>query len=82
MCDALKNKEEEGKNYLRLLNMYADIELKEEKFLWDRELCKELVYLAIEAHRREARGKLIELGDKIGLGGKKLYDLAVAVEKD
>jgi Zn-dependent peptidase ImmA (M78 family)/transcriptional regulator with XRE-family HTH domain len=79
-CDALIKKESDGKNYLKALNMYSDLESREEEKLWDRELRSELVYLAIEAFRREeiSRGRIIELGDQIGIGGKKLYELAQA----
>ena len=79
-CDSLINKDKDGKNYLRALHMYSDLESKEDEKLWDRELRSEMVYLAIEAYRREeiSRGRIIELGDQIGIGGKILYELAQA----
>jgi hypothetical protein len=60
--------------------MFSDLESKEDKKLWDRELKTELVYLSIEAFRREeiSRGRVIELGDAIGIGGKNLYEFALA----
>lgn len=83
-CEALINKEVEGKNYLRVLHMYADLEAPEENPLWDRELRNELAYLTIEAYRREeiSRGKVIELGDQIGIGGKILFDLAKSASNE
>ncbi len=79
-CDALIKKYNFGKNYLRALNLYSDLEINEDEMLWDRELRSELVYLAIEAYRREeiSRGRILELGDQIGIGGKILYELAQA----
>ena len=52
--------------------------------MWDRELISELAYLAVEAYRREeiSRGRVIELGDEIGIGGKDLFDFALAAIND
>ncbi len=79
-CDLLLKKENDGKNYLCALNMFSDLETNEDEKLWDRELRIELVHLAIEAYRREeiSRGRILELGDQIGIGGKTLYQLAQA----
>lgn len=79
-CDQLIAKYQDGKHYLSSLNMFSDLEDKESKELWDRELRSELSYLAIEAFRREeiSRGRIIELGNAIGVGGKALYELALA----
>jgi len=79
-CEQLIAKYQDGKYYLSSLNMFSDLENKESKELWDRELRSELSYLAIEAFRREeiSRGRVIELGDAIGVGGKNLYELALA----
>lgn len=79
-CDQLIAKYQEGKHYLSSLNMFSDLEKKESRELWDRELRTELSYLAIEAFRREeiSRGRIIELGDAIGIGGKDLYEFALA----
>lgn len=79
-CDRLIAKYQDGKHYLSSLNMFSDLEKKESKELWDRELRTELAYLAIEAFRREeiSRGRIIELGDAIGIGGKDLYEFALA----
>ena len=84
-CDQLIAKYQDGKHYLSSLNMFSDLEKKESRELWDRELRTELSYLAIEAFRREeiSRGRIIELGDAIGIGGKELYEFALAtIEND
>lgn len=79
-CDQLILKYKEGKKFLHSLNMFSDFEEKEDKKLWDRELITEISYLAIEAFRREeiSRGKIIEIGDAIGVGGKMLYEFALS----
>ena len=79
-CDQLISKYQEGKRFLSSLHMFSDLEEKEEKNLWDRELIAEISYLAIEAFRREeiSRGKIIEIGDAIGIGGKMLYEFALS----
>lgn len=83
-CDQLIAKYQDGKHYLSSLNMFSDLEYKEGKELWDRELRSELSYLAIEAFRREeiSRGRIIELGDAIGVGGKNLYEFALATQEN
>lgn len=83
-CDRLIAKYQDGKHFLSSLNMFSDLEEKEDKQLWDRELRAELSYLAIEAFRREeiSRGRIIELGDAIGVGGKKLYEIALATQEN
>jgi len=80
-CDKLIANYQEGKNFLGSIGMLVDLDSKEEDAnQWDRELRRELAYLAVEAYRREeiSRGRVIELGDEIGIGGKKLYDFALA----
>lgn len=79
-CDKLVAKYQDGKHYLSSLHMFSDLESTENKELWDRELRSELSYLAIEAFRREeiSRGRIIELGDAIGVGGKNLHEFALA----
>jgi hypothetical protein len=79
-CEKLIAKYQEGKRFLSSLHMFSDLEEKEDKNLWDRELITEISYLTIEAFRREeiSRGKVIEIGDAIGVGGKVLYELALS----
>lgn len=84
-CEQLISKYQEGKRFLSSLNMFTDLEEREDKSLWDRELITEIAYLAIEAFRREeiSRGRIIEIGDAIGIGGKMLYESALAtLERD
>lgn len=70
---------EDGKSFLKAIKAF-DLESHEDKKFWNRELTKELSYLAVEAFRREeiSRGKIMEIGDEIGIGGKTLYDFALA----
>lgn len=79
-CDKLISSYQDGKKFLTSIDMLSDIESKEDKKLWDRELRSELAYLTVEAFRREeiSRGRVIELGEEIGIGGKELYDFALA----
>lgn len=80
-CDKLIANYKDGKQFLSSIGMLSDIESREEdEKQWDRELRSELAYLAVEAYRREeiSRGRVIELGDEIGIGGKTLYDFALA----
>ena len=79
-CDQLVARYQDGKKCITSLNMLSHLESKEDKTLSDRELRSELSYLAVEAFRRQeiSRGRLIELGDIIGIGGKDLYDFALA----
>jgi Zn-dependent peptidase ImmA (M78 family)/transcriptional regulator with XRE-family HTH domain len=79
-CDTLIKNYQDGKKLLNSIGMLADIESKEDEQLWDRELRSELAYLAVEAFRREeiSRGRIIEFGDEIGIGGTTLYEFALA----
>lgn len=80
-CEKLIANYKDGKQFLSSIGMLSDIESKEEdEKQWDRELRSELAYLAVEAYRREeiSRGRVIELGDEIGIGGKTLYNFALA----
>lgn len=80
-CNKLIDSYHEGKKFLASIGMLNDIESEEkDESQWDRELRSELAYLTVEAYRREeiSRGRVIELGDEIGIGGKTLYDFALA----
>jgi len=78
-CDQLVAQYQQGKRFLSLLNLSPDLEEKEDKKLWDRELINEIVRLAIEAYRREeiSRGRIIEIGNSAGINGKNLYEFAL-----
>jgi Zn-dependent peptidase ImmA (M78 family)/transcriptional regulator with XRE-family HTH domain len=79
-CDKLIVHYKDGKQLLKSIGMLSDMESKEDEAQSDRGLRSELAYLTIEAFRREeiSRGRVIELGDEIGIGGKNLYDFALA----
>jgi Zn-dependent peptidase ImmA (M78 family)/DNA-binding XRE family transcriptional regulator len=69
--------------YLKLLNFIQAIDSEEvqgEGVDGTGELVSQIVYRAMEAYRREeiSRGRLRDLGDKIGISGKELVELAEA----
>lgn len=77
---ALREKEEVGRSYLKMLQMLDDLEGWDENVKPDRELVSQVVHLALEAFRREeiSRGKLRDLSSLLGLPAEKLLDLAEA----
>ncbi len=83
-CDQLLTNENKGKSYLRELNLLDDLEKQQERKLWARELRNQLIHLAIEAFRQEeiSKGKIFEIGEAVGMGGDKLYQLAETLMKD
>jgi Zn-dependent peptidase ImmA (M78 family)/transcriptional regulator with XRE-family HTH domain len=83
-CDKLIARYKDGKRLLDSIGIFSDVENMDEDTKSDRELRSELAYLTVEAFRREeiSRGKVIELGDEIGIGGKVLYDFALATLDD
>lgn len=78
LADCLEKKDL-GWKYLKILGLYEDIE-GEDKQRPDRELVTQVVDLAMEAFRRDqiTADRLIELGTTLGLGGRKLAELAEA----
>lgn len=78
--DALREKEEVGRSYLKLLRMLDDIEGKDKDSQPDRELVSQVVHLALEAYRREeiSKGKLRDLSSLLDLSAEKLLRLAEA----
>jgi Zn-dependent peptidase ImmA (M78 family)/DNA-binding XRE family transcriptional regulator len=79
----LLEKQEIGREYLRLLDFHEDLESVEESpRKADRELISQVVDLAIEAYRREEIGtdRLLEIGTTLGVGGRKLVRLAEAAK--
>ena len=82
--EKLLTQENVGKDYLRALDMFEDLEGEEDKSLIDRELRSQVARLAIEAYRREeiSRGRLLDLGKTLGIPGAKLVALAEAARKE
>jgi hypothetical protein len=74
--DGLLQKEEFGRDYLRLLRLLDDLEGKDEHL--DRKLDHQIVSLAVEAYRREevSKGKLRELARLLEIPPRKLIALA------
>ena len=72
--------EEFGRQLLRELNKFRDVEEPEARQYRDRELRSEIAHLAIEAYRREeiSRGRVLELSKTLGMKGDILLRLAEA----
>jgi hypothetical protein len=83
-CDELLAREAVGKDFLESINMFDDLEGKDEKPLMDRELRSQVTRLAIEAFRREevSRGRLLDLSKLLGIPGTKLVALAEAARSE
>ena len=82
--DELLKREAVGKDFLEALGMFDDLEGKEGKSLMDRELRSQVTRLATEAYRREeiSRGRLLALGNQLGIPGPKLIALAEAARSE
>lgn len=78
--EELLRHEDYGREYLKALNLFDDLEKQEDRRYWDRELRSEIANLAIEAFRREeiSRGRLLELGRSLNFEGDRLLTLAEA----
>ena len=76
----LLGQEECGRQLLRELSMFGDVEETEAHQYRDRELRIEIAHLAIEAYRREetSRGRVLELGRTLDMKGDVLLRLAEA----
>ena len=76
----LLGQEDFGRQFLRELSMFSDVEEPEEPQYRDRELRSEIAHLAIEAYRREeiSRGRILELSKTLGMEGDVLLRLAEA----
>ena len=79
-CNELLAREAVGKDFLESLNLFDDLEGKDDKSLIERELRSQVARLAIEAFRREeiSRGRLLDLGKLLGIPGAKLVGWAEA----
>jgi Zn-dependent peptidase ImmA (M78 family)/DNA-binding XRE family transcriptional regulator len=79
----LLDKQEIGREYLKTLHFEEDLELADKDPRGgDRELIGQVVDLAIEAYRRDliSRDRIMELGNTLGIGGRKLVTLADAAK--
>ena len=76
----LLDQEEFGRQLLRELSMFGDVEETDARRYRDRELRIEIAHLAIEAYRREeiSRGRVLELGRALDIRGDVLLRLAEA----
>lgn len=79
----LLDNEEYGREYLRALDLFDDLEATDEPNHWNRELRSEVAHLAIEAYRQGeiSRGKLLEIGQSIEFKGDQLLVLAEAARR-
>ena len=76
----LLRQEDFGRQLLRELSMFHDVEGPEKPQYRDRELRSEIAHLAIEAYRREeiSRGRVLELSKRLRMKGDVLLRLAEA----
>ncbi len=76
----LLGQEDFGRQLLRELSMFGDVEDPEEPQYRDRELRSEIAHLAIEAYRREeiSRSRVLELSKTLGIKGDLLLRFAEA----
>ena len=79
-CNELLAREAVGKDFLESLNLFDDLEGKDDKSLIERELRSQVARLATEAFRREEipGGRLLDLGKLLGIPGAKLVAWAEA----
>ena len=77
--DELREKESFGKSYLEVLELFEDLEGKDQRKP-DRQIVSQVLHLALEAFRREeiSQGKLRDLSTLLGIPAKKLLALAEA----
>ncbi|MFO1144430.1 MAG: XRE family transcriptional regulator [Amaricoccus sp.] len=67
-----------GKDYLRALDLFDDLEEPVKPERGTRELRSRIAHLGLEAYRlgEISRGRLLDVGKTIGVDGRKLLDLA------
>lgn len=82
--DELLARETIGRDFLESLNMFDDLEGKDDKSLIERELRSQVARLAIEAYRREeiSRGRLLNLAKLLDVPGAKLVAWAEAARAE
>lgn len=73
-----------GKTFLKTLHLLSDLEDKQSKNIDERDLINEIAYISIEAFRRHeiSRGRIVEIGELLGIGGNHLHELALAALDD
>jgi Zn-dependent peptidase ImmA (M78 family)/DNA-binding XRE family transcriptional regulator len=77
----LLEKQESGREYLKMLHFQEDIDgVDTDPVSRDRELVAQVIDLAIEAYRRDLirQDRVLEIGNTLGVGGRKLVNLANA----
>lgn len=82
--DELLRHEGHGKDFLRALSLFDDLEGKPKAEVRERELISQIAYLAIEAYRREeiSRGRLLEIGKTLNIEGGRLLELGEAAKSN
>ena len=73
-----------GKDYLRALHLFEDLEEPVKSERGTRELRSRVAHLGLEAYRlgEISRGRLLDVGRTIGVDGRKLLDLAEATRAE
>lgn len=73
-----------GKDYLRALHLFEDLEEPVKAERGTRELRSRVAHLGLEAYRlgEISRGRLLDVGRTIGVDGRKLLDLAEAARSE
>ena len=79
-AEELLRQEIHGRNLLKALSLFDDLEERPSKANYEKELISQIAYLAIEAYRREeiSRGRLMEIGKALKIEGRQLFELAEA----
>lgn len=73
-----------GREYLKALELFDDLEVPVTQRRGSRELRGRVAHLALEAFRQGeiSRGRLLDVGKVIGVDGRKLLELAEAARSD
>jgi Zn-dependent peptidase ImmA (M78 family)/transcriptional regulator with XRE-family HTH domain len=76
--------EEAGRDYLRALDLFEDLEAPVSGKRGTRELRGRVAHLALEAYRlgEISRGRLLDVGKTVGVDGRKLLELAEAARAE
>jgi len=76
--------EQAGRDYLRTLDLFEDLEAPVGGKRGTRELRSRVVHLALEAYRlgEISRGRLLDVGKTVGVDGRKLLEIAEAARAE